>query len=101
VQAPGSSALSSELAMLERARALVEADRPSDALAALAAYDATFPRGLRAQEAEALRIDALVRAGDRPDAEAHARAFLASHPQSPHAPRVRALLDRWSGERAP
>jgi hypothetical protein len=88
--------------MLERARALVDADRPADALAALDAYDETFHRtGLLAQEAEALRIDALVRAGDRPDAEARASAFVASHPESPHAPRLRALLDRWKSERAP
>jgi hypothetical protein len=46
------------------------------------------------QERAALQIEALARLGERAEAEQQARTFLARHPESPHAVRVRALLRR-------
>jgi hypothetical protein len=40
-----------------------------------------------------LRIDALLRSGNRARATALATAFLARNPKSPYAARVRALLE--------
>jgi hypothetical protein len=45
------------------------------------------------QEAWALRIEALVRAGDRAAAKRSADAFLLANPGSPYGPRVRALVE--------
>ena len=64
------------------------------ALAALDRYDAQFGKsGSLRVEATALRVEALVRAGQRKRAEALADAFLASHPNSPYATRIRALVE--------
>jgi len=81
-----------ELATLEQARSALAAGDPAHALSILDSYGATFPRAAMAPEATVLRIEALVRAGDRPAATRVGEAFLASHPQSPYAARVRSLL---------
>jgi hypothetical protein len=46
------------------------------------------------QERAALQIEALARLGEHAETERLGRAFLARHPESPHAARVRALLRR-------
>ena len=43
-------------------------------------------------EATVLRVEALVRAGDRSAAARVGNAFLAGNPQSPYATRIRSLL---------
>jgi hypothetical protein len=43
-------------------------------------------------EATVLRVEALARAGDMAAARRTGDAFLASHPQSPYAARVRSLI---------
>jgi hypothetical protein len=83
-----------ELATLDQARSALAAGQPAQALAILDTYTATYPRAAMAPEATMLRIEALVRAGDRAAAERLGTAFLESHPQSPYAARIRSLLGR-------
>jgi hypothetical protein len=90
--ADSASSLAAELASLERARAALAAGRATDALALLDDHAARFPRGVLSTEAVVLRIDALLRAGRRANADALARQFLAANPTSPYAPRVRSLI---------
>jgi outer membrane protein assembly factor BamD (BamD/ComL family) len=70
---------------------LLATNRAKPALAALRSYAREHPHGALRQEATLLRIEALHRAGDRARARALAERFLADNPNSPHAPRVRAL----------
>jgi TolA-binding protein len=86
------SALPVELATLDRARGAMGAGELTRALAILDAYAARFPRGAMAPEAAVLRVEALVKAGDRPGAKRFANAFLASAPRSPYAMRIQSLL---------
>lgn len=83
--------LAEEVAALDRARRLV-ANNPARALGLLDEYEPRFPHGNLAPEALVLRIEALVRAGDRARAETLASSFLAGHPRSPHAKRIRTVL---------
>jgi len=82
-----------ELAAVDAAMKALRGGNAQEALAALDRYDTSFGKGgsLRV-EATALRIEALVRTGDRAKAEALASAFLSQHPQNPYAARVRALI---------
>jgi hypothetical protein len=83
--------LAEEVAALDRARRFVAND-PARALGLLDEYEQRFPKGDLAPEALVLRIEALVRAGERARAEILASSFLASHPRSPHAKRIRTIL---------
>ena len=60
----------------------------------LESYQALFPAGAMQTEAAALRVEALAAAGRRQEAVTSGRAFLAAHPQSPLAQRVRAVLSK-------
>lgn len=89
--------ISLEISALDEARTALRAGRTADALAALDHYDRAFAKGgsLRV-EATALRIEALLRAGNRDRATLLANAFLAHNPKSPYAARVRALVSKNS-----
>jgi len=89
---PASDSLSEQIAELDRARAALDGGSPERALRLVDAYEASYPSGALVQEAELLRVEALVRAGNQPDAERAGKRFLAAYPKSPHAARVRALL---------
>ena len=65
------------------------AREPKAALDTLALYTRTFLRGALAEEAAALRVEALVASGDATEARRAAAAFLERHPNSPYAQRVR------------
>ena len=67
-----------------------------EALHLLDSYEAEFPRGVLAEEAEVLRIETLGRAGDKAEAARRASRFLAERPSSPHAARVRTMTTRLS-----
>ena len=81
-----------ELSMLDRARNALGAGEPARALSILDAYSARFPRGSMVPEATVLRIEALVRAGDRDGAQRVGSAFLVRFPRNPYAARVQSLI---------
>jgi len=84
--------LNAEVAALDAARKRLDKD-PQAALAAMEAYDDKFKKdGVLGQEADVMRIDALARAGQSDRARALGNAFLARHPSSPLAQRVRSIL---------
>jgi len=85
------SALTDEIAALDKARKQMAGD-PQAALSAIDAYKSNFRDGVLAQEAEVLRIESMVAAGKSAAAKAAAAAFLARHPSSPAAQRVRSLV---------
>jgi hypothetical protein len=91
---PGGASLAEQIAAIDAARTALAAGDPSGAVRLASQYEARFPRGSFWQEAEVIRIDAMLRSGDRASAEAAARRFVAAHPTSPHAARLRALLER-------
>jgi hypothetical protein len=86
-----SSTLAEEVSSLREAREALAAGQTQRALAALDAYLQRFPGGHLGLEAEELRIEALARSGQGAAASTRARAFLATHPQSPYAHRLRAI----------
>lgn len=86
------AALSDELNALDGARTMLASGNAAGALSHLDAYNRTFPRGRLQLEAEVLRIDALVKNGQTEIAKKRAQAFLAKHPNSVLASRVRGLL---------
>lgn len=90
--APSGGSLPAEIAALDRARRSLESGDPAQALAQVDAYEARYPNGTFSEEAEVLRIEALVKRGDRTRAASVGQRFLAAHPASPHAPRIRAIL---------
>jgi hypothetical protein len=91
---PGASAdsLAVELAILERARKALVGHDPRTVLSELDHYDASSHSGILDSEASLLRIEALVQLSQRARAVELAERFLASHPDSPHAPRLHAII---------
>jgi hypothetical protein len=86
------STLAAEIAALDHARDLVQQGRAADAQRELDDFDRRFPNSTLAQEAAVTRIEALVRAGRNAAATSAGNRFLAGHPDSSHAQRVRDLL---------
>jgi len=89
---PIGSTLHAELGTIDQARAALYSGDTRRALGLLDHYEARFPRGAMAPEAAVLRVEVLVKGGDRLGAKRVADAFLASNPQSPYAPRIQWLL---------
>jgi hypothetical protein len=92
LQANPDEGLADQIGMIDRARRSVASHDPNGALVALDDYQRQFPRGALAPEAAVLRIEALAQQGDRSRATVLARKFLAAHPKSPQAARLRSLL---------
>ena len=88
---PSASGLGAQVTLLDSARRALEANDPTQALRALDTYNATYPSGALSQEAEALRIEALVKAGRLSAAKALASQFIAANPNSPLVRRIRNL----------
>ncbi|WP_437727093.1 hypothetical protein [Sorangium sp. So ce861] len=82
------STLASELALLDTARRALRSGDPAAALALLDRHAREFADAQLADEAAAIRVEALASKGDRAGAQAAARRFLEAHPGSPHADRV-------------
>ncbi|AUX27125.1 uncharacterized protein SOCEGT47_077040 [Sorangium cellulosum] len=82
------SALASELALLDTARRALRRGDPAAALALLDRHAREFAGAQLADEAAAIRVEALASKGDRAGAHAAARRFLEAHPGSPHVDRV-------------
>ncbi len=91
--APASSSFRDEIAALDGVRASIDSGDPATALADLDRYAARFPHGAMGPEATLLRIEALLRAGERDAAVRVADDFTARQPKSPYASRLRSLLD--------
>lgn len=81
-----------ELLALDSARAALGQGDLGGARAALGRYAERYPRGKLSTEAKILGIELLLRQGNRAAAHQEASSFLQAFPQSPHAPRLRALL---------
>jgi len=84
--------LSAEVAALDKAQRALRAGDGDAAARALTRYEQQFGQGRLADEAQVLQIETLAVHGDKAAAQAQARAFLASHPNSPYASRLRALV---------
>lgn len=93
-------ALSEELALLDSARARLVAGDSGDTLFLLDEYAHAFPSGALQPEAMFLRIQALSQGGQQGAATQVGRRFLNQYPTSPHADRVRALIESH-GEQNP
>jgi hypothetical protein len=91
--APPASTVPTELAMLDQVRGALTAGDPARSLSILERYAERFPHGSMAPEATMLRIEALLKAGDRSAATRFADSFLENEPDSPYAARVRSLLE--------
>ncbi|HVH45225.1 MAG TPA: hypothetical protein VM925_22890 [Labilithrix sp.] len=83
-----------ELTFLRRAKLRLAERDAEGALDILDAHAKTHPRGTFAEEAEALRVEALVARGDGVHAQRAADVFLERHPESPYAQRVRSSIHR-------
>jgi hypothetical protein len=85
--------LAAELALIDRARAAVDAKDGARALAELSKHEQRFGRSARLlPEARYLRLEALLLTQDRSGAEAQARKILIEDPHSPHSRRAESVL---------
>jgi len=85
-----SGQLGEELALLSQVRSAVQEGTPGRALELLTGYEARFGKPILEMEADALRVDALCRSGQREAARASAEAFQNEWPNSPLGRRVAA-----------
>jgi len=94
VSAPASadSSLAEQVQSLDRARVALAGGDASSALGEIARYRAAWPSGVFLTEASVLEIEALAASGQRSRARARAADFVAAHPDSPQADRLRALI---------
>jgi outer membrane protein assembly factor BamD (BamD/ComL family) len=81
-----------EVRSLDAARAALSAGDPRAALARLDAHERRFPGGTLEPEGIVLRVRALRDLGEWAEAARVANAFIASHPDSAQATRLRALV---------
>jgi hypothetical protein len=91
--AAGAPSLSVEIALVQQAaRALASGDAEV-AMGLLDTYRRDCPRGVLAEEASALRVQALVQTGHAADAKALAQRLVAAHPDRVLASRLRGVLE--------
>jgi len=95
----GSVAL--EIEAIERVRSELGRKDGQAALTALQHYASEHPRGVLAHEADVLRVEALLQAGDAPAAVELAQQLLQRHANSPHRARLQALARQASVPSAP
>jgi hypothetical protein len=81
-----------ESALLTRARAELRSGNPHAAQATLSRMQREFPAGALHQERDVLGIEALAAEGNTEAASRGARAFIALHPESPHAATLHRFL---------
>jgi hypothetical protein len=90
----GAEGVAEEAALVDRAREALARRDATEALAFLDEHASRHRNALLAEEAGALRIEALAMSGATERARSLGRAWLAEHPLSAHAPRVRRALAR-------
>lgn len=83
----------SETQLLAAAQAALNGN-PARALQLTAQHQKLYPSGGLTQERQVLEIDALYRLGRSSEADARAKRFIAQHPGSSYARRVKDLMDR-------
>ncbi len=88
--AASSNTLKDELLVLERARGAVAQGNSAAANSAISEYRTRFPKGRLYPELTLVRIDLLAQSGRQAQARQLAARFLANHPQSPSAARLKA-----------
>lgn len=98
-QPAGSVAL--EIEALERARAQLGRKDGQGALAALRAYSREHPAGVLAQEADVLRVEALLLVGERKAASDLAERLLQQRADTPHRARLQGLLQQADAQPEP
>jgi len=86
--------LAEELKRLDAVREALRSGRAADAIAYLDAYRKQFPTGALRTEAVVLRVEALLKAGNRAGAERQAEVLFRTAPEGRHAARIRELLAR-------
>lgn len=91
---PLRDSLAREVQALDEARLALAARDAKRALALLEGYRQAFPRGALASESLVLRVQALNANGQRCEAEALARDFLAAHPDDAQARKLAELFER-------
>ena len=79
--------------MLRSAGIALSEGKATEALDVLALHERSYPRSPRAQQREALAIQALVQAGRRADAGARAERFRAAFPRAMFLPAIEAALN--------
>jgi hypothetical protein len=87
-----SSSLPEQVSSLDRARVALNSGDSGAALAEIAHYRSTWPRGVFLTEASVLEIEALAKRGEVALASRRAQAFVTAHPDSPQAGRLSALI---------
>lgn len=90
--ADSGTSIEREIELLDAVKSRLGAGNTAEAARALDAYDAEFPQGALRPEGTVLRIRTLLLQGNRAAASKMADDFLAKHPGSVHAKRIRALL---------
>jgi TolA-binding protein len=88
------SRLREEVAVLDRARQALGRRQAAEALREIKEYERRFPAGALAREATLLAVEARLESGDVAGAKALAARAFAADPNSPHARRLRELLEK-------
>jgi hypothetical protein len=88
----GPVSIAEEVALVDRARHALRQGRAGEAFDTLSLYQSRWPNGVLATEVLVLRVEAQLRLGQRTSAQRDARAFVAVHPQSRYATRLRELF---------
>lgn len=86
------SSLAEQVQSLDRARVALGSGDAGAALSEIARYRKAWPQGVFLTEASVLEIEALASRGERSLAAVRAAAFVAAHPDSPQAERLRRLI---------
>jgi hypothetical protein len=84
--------LGPQLALIDGARAALAQGNAKEALTRLKEYEVRYPGGALGPEATALRVEALLRAGEVARGQALGKKFVSQHPNGPYAARIRSLL---------
>jgi hypothetical protein len=91
--APGGAvSIAEEVALVDRARHALRQGRAGEAFDTLSLHQSRWPNGVLATEVRVLRVEALLRMGQRASAQRDARAFIAVQPNSRYAARLRELF---------
>jgi type IV secretory pathway VirB10-like protein len=88
-KAENAGSMEDELKLLEQAKAALNRDDGTGALALLAKHKREFPRGLFVEERKAMRVEALCAAGRKKDGTRERTRFLDKYPRSPFIDRVK------------